>query len=320
MTDNKYLLGIDGGGSKTTAVVFDICGNFIGSAVGESINYYSNPLDVTRDNLSAILKKIEENFGIFEYESAFIGMSALNDRASEKELSAFAGGVIKARNVQMDSDLFVALEAMNRDGVCAVGICGTGSMAVARNKDGKIIHKGGFGYILGDEGSGYEISLNAVKSAVRAAEGCAENTDLLAETLDFFGAEDIFSLIDIFYDPPIERQKIAAFMPRVRKCADNGDETAIRLITESADAFSETMLSLLRETGENVPVGLWGGVFCYCDLFRNRFKSNLSKYGYGDVEVLSFPPEIGAVISALKNSSSTVNDDFLNNIRNTYKG
>ncbi len=318
MTDKKYLLGIDGGGSKTTAVVFDVCGNFIGSAVGESINYYSNPLEATRKNLSAILNEIEEKYGISEYESAFIGMSALNDRASEKELFAFADGVINAKNVQMDSDLFVALEAMNCDGVCAVGICGTGSMAVARNKEGKIIHKGGFGYILGDEGSGYEISLNAIKCAVRAAEGCGEETSLTKETLDFFGAEDIFSLIDIFYDPPIERQKIAAFMPRVRKCADSGDKTAIRLITESADAFSETVLSLLRETGEDVPVGLFGGVFCYCELFRNRFKKNLAEKGYRNVDILSFPPEIGAVTAALKNCGMTVSDEFLDNIRNTY--
>lgn len=318
MAEKRYLLGIDGGGSKTTVVVFDENGNFIASAVGESINYYSNPLEVTRNNLSVILKEIEDKYGISEFESAFIGMSALNDKASEQELSAFADGVIRAKYTQMDSDLFVALEAMNVKGACAVGICGTGSMAVARRADGKILHKGGFGYILGDEGSGYEISLNAIKAAIRAAENIDEETLLTKEMLDFFGADDIFALIDVFYNPPIERQKIASFMRRVRVCAENGDKTAQRLIFESADSFAKTMISLLKDIGEDMPVGLWGGVFCFCELFRNRFKEKLAECGYKDVDVLSFPPETGAVFAAFKNFGGSVTEEFLENVRRTY--
>ncbi|MBQ3151663.1 MAG: hypothetical protein IJB86_10515 [Clostridia bacterium] len=318
MAEKRYLLGIDGGGSKTTAVVFDESGRFIASAVGESINYYSNPLEVTRNNLSLILKEIEDKCGVKCYASAFIGMSALNDRASERELKAFADGVINADKTEMDSDLFVALESMNTEGLCAVGICGTGSMAVARNKDGKIVHKGGFGYILGDEGSGYEISLNAVKSAVRAAEGCEAPTLLTEKALSFFNVRDVYELIDIFYDPPIERQRIAAFMPCVRECAEGGDATAIRHINNSADAFSDTMIALLKETGDSVSVGLWGGVFCYCEMFRNRFIGNLKKQGYCDVSLLQFPPEIGAIFAACKDCGIEVTEEFKNNVKATY--
>ena len=128
MANREYFLGIDGGGSKTTAVVFDENGNFICSACGESINYYS----VGLENARLAMTEIINSLSVKEYTCAFIGMSALNERASAAETERFCSGVIKSELTVMDSDLFVALEAMNAQGECACIISGTGSMVVRR--------------------------------------------------------------------------------------------------------------------------------------------------------------------------------------------
>lgn len=167
MAKKRYFLGIDGGGSKTTAVVFDENGNFICRAVGESINYYSVGMGKARDAMTDIIGCLSEK----HFECAVIGMSALSERASKEETEHFCGGIIESNKIIMDSDLYVALEAMDENGECAVVISGTGSMAICRNNGGEINHAGGFGYILGDEGSGYSIGLSGIKSAIRAAEG-----------------------------------------------------------------------------------------------------------------------------------------------------
>ena len=172
MNNRKYFLGVDGGGSKTTAVVFDECGNFICKSCGESINYYS----VGLENAKLAMKDIIDELSVRSFDCAVIGMSALNERASAEETERFCSGIIESKKTIMDSDLFVALEAVDTDGECAAIISGTGSMAVYRDNSGIISHAGGWGYILGDEGSGYSIGLSGIKAAIRAAEKSAPET------------------------------------------------------------------------------------------------------------------------------------------------
>jgi N-acetylglucosamine kinase-like BadF-type ATPase len=176
MEDMRYFLGIDGGGTKTTAVVSDSAGRILCCCEGDSINYYAIGLEKARENMKKVISSIAEECGIGYFDGAFVGMSALNCRADEKELRAFTSGVIDAAKTDMDSDLYVALEALLEKGECAVAISGTGSMAIARDKKGEISCIGGWGHILGDEGSGYCIALDAIRAAIRAYEGSEPQT------------------------------------------------------------------------------------------------------------------------------------------------
>lgn len=314
MSNPSYFLGVDGGGSKTTAVVFNEKGEFICSSCGESINYYS----VGLENARLAMKNIIENLSIKNFRCAVIGMSALNERATESEAERFCKGIINSENIIMDSDLFVALEAMDVSGECAAIISGTGSMAVCRNADGSMSHTGGWGYILGDEGSGYSIGLNGIKSAIRAAEKCAPETALLSKCLDYFSIDNIYDLIDLYYEKNVSRKKTAAFAKLVSDCCENGDTVAKNIIKIEAEELSQTALGLLKGKNKDIAIGLWGGVFQNNTFFRHEFTEIMNKNGFSNVKLIDFTPEIGAIFAGYKDSGIEIVDIIKESIKNTY--
>ncbi len=313
MKENKYYLGVDGGGSKTTAVVFNEKGEFISKACGESINYYSVGIENARNAMADIISRLSQK----SFECAVIGMSALGERATDEETERFCGGIIESKKIIMDSDLFIALEAMDEDGECAVVISGTGSMAVCRNESGEISHAGGFGYILGDEGSGYSIGLNAIKSAIRAAESCTKETELTQKCLDYFSIDNIYELIDLYYNTTVSRKKTAAFAKEVMLCAENGDATALSIIESEAHQLSQTALSLLKRKKSNIPIGLWGGVFQHNIIFRNKFIAILSESGFDNVKLIDFTPEIGAIFACYRSEGIEIVDIIKDSVKST---
>ena len=93
---NIYYLGIDGGGSRTTAALADKDGNVILRATGESINFYSVGMENARNNLSDVINKIYTSIGESKFYAAFIGCSALDDEADTETVEALCGGIIDA--------------------------------------------------------------------------------------------------------------------------------------------------------------------------------------------------------------------------------
>ncbi len=312
MAEKKYYLGVDGGGSKTTAVVYDEKGCFVGKATGESINYYSVGLENARQAMADIIGLLPQKC----FDCAVIGMSALNDRASDEETERFCRDIIISNKIIMDSDLFIALEAMNCEGECAFVISGTGSMAVCRSEGGEISHAGGFGYIIGDEGSGYSIALSAIKTAIRAAESIVPPTALTESCLKYFSAETVYDLIDIFYEKTVSRKNVAAFAKEVCLCAENGDVTAHEILRNEAMLLSQTVSSLIKGKNAGIPVGLWGGIFQHNLIFRNYFCGFLSENGFSNVKLLDFTPETGAILACYRFAGAkTV--DIVENIKSS---
>ena len=316
--ERQLFLGVDGGGSKTTAVVFDETGNFVCSYVGESINYYSIGLDSARANMAQIVAEIGKTAGCESFRGAVIGMSALGEKATDEELEAFASGVIEADSIYMDSDLYIAMQALNARNECAVVISGTGSMVTARKADGEMIHAGGWGHILGDEGSGYCIGLDAIKAAIASYEGYGEKTELYEECLSFFEIDNIYDLIGLFYDKGVSRKKVAAFAVNVRVLAATDDKVSYEILESGAKKLSKTVLSLIKDFPKELPIGLWGGIFQHSQLYTGIFTQELEKEGFENVKLLSFTPEIGAVFAAYRFAGVEINEAVLENITNSY--
>ncbi len=315
MKTSKFYLGVDGGGSKTTAVVFNEKGEFICKACGESINYYSVGIENARKAMSDIIEAMPQK----SFDCAVIGMSALNERASDEEAERFCGGIIDSKKIIMDSDLYVALEAMDESGECAVVISGTGSMVLHRNSDGEIRHAGGWGYILGDEGSGYSIGLSGIRAAIRSFENCGEKSALIGECLRYFSTDNIYDLIDLYYDKTVSRKTTAAFAKNVISLAESGDKTADSIVRNEAKLLSETVISLLDGADKNIPVGLWGGIFQHNKYFCDIFTDYLQKSSLCNVKLISFTPEVGAIFACIKSDGSEVLDIIKENISATYK-
>lgn len=293
----KYYLGIDGGGTKTTAAVADEGGNIICRVAGKTLNFYAVGMAVCRKNLEAILKEIEEKYNISSFSAVFIGCSALDGKANNETISDLCGGIINAERIGMDSDTFVALKAAK--GNC-IAICGTGSMAMGEKKNGELVIKGGWGHILGDEGSAYSIALTALKRCCAIFDK-GERSPLVDEANKHFGTDNLRKIIDVIYSPEMSKDCIASFAVPVCGLAEKGEKVAEEILEKEALSFSKTVVSLVKELDAPPHLSLYGGVFenncCFKDVFSDELKKCFPEI---TIEMLSSSAEEGAVKVAME--------------------
>ena len=170
-------------------------------------------------------------------------------------------------------------------------------MAAGINSQGEIITKGGYGYILGDEGSGYRIGLDGIREAVRSLDGTGESTLLGEYLLDFAGVKAKEELVDSFYSPEKDRKTLASFSRFVSLAAEKGDSVALGILKNQAELLSLTAKALLRDMPPKPHVFLYGGVFQHCEIFRNHFIS-LMEDSAGTCALTENEPVYGACIAA----------------------
>ena len=290
----KYYLGIDGGGTRTTAAVSDENGNIRFKAVGKSINFYSVGMEKARENLKNVINDIYKNIGEIEFESAFIGCSALDNEASNETITALCDGVIRAKKIGMNSDVYVALASSGEDKCRIVAICGTGSIVTGIDENCNIKTKGGWGHIFGDEGSAYSIAVNSLKAAAMLYDE-GNITPLVKKAEEFFGVEDLRAAIDKIYSPETTKDILAGFSTKVGEIAEE-DFVAKTVIVNEAHFFSKTVLALLNEMKNCTLLSLYGGVFQNNELFRKSFIDDIKEF-HSDlkIEMLTLPPEEGAL-------------------------
>lgn len=296
MTERKiYYLGIDGGGSRTTAAVADKDGNVILRATGESINFYSVGMEAARKNLSDVINKVYASIGETKFYAAFIGCSALDDEADKETVDALCGGIIDADYLAMSSDVHVALTA---SGSNCVAICGTGSMAVGEKADGSIAVTGGWGHIIGDEGSAYSIAVKALRECCGMRDR-NERTPLIESAEEFFEVDDFRKAIDKIYSENTAKDYIARFAKNVAELSDKGCAVSKQILCDEAAAFAKTVAALLDEIGGSPMLSLYGGVFQHNAFFRDEFMKNVRIYHpHQASEILDVSPEEGAIKAA----------------------
>lgn len=270
-----YYLGIDGGGTRTTAVVTDEKGNIITKKSGRTMNFYSVGTENARKNLSDLMNEINAETEIKSFHGAFIGCSALDCEADEKTTDMLCNGIINAEKIKMHSDVYIALKSV-KDAKCpCVAICGTGSIATTEDKEGNTYVTGGWGHILGDEGSAYSITVSALKSCCILSDK-GKKTPILDSANEFFGVDDFRKAIDIIYSSDMTKDRLARFASVVGKLADEGDKTATAIIKNEADKFAVTVATLLEKVKECDVLGLYGGVFQHNRIFREKFTESVS--------------------------------------------
>lgn len=297
----KYYLGIDGGGTRTTASVCDENGTIICKACGKTINFYSVGMDIARKNLSEIIADIYKNMGEVKFKSAFIGCSALDNRADDSITRALCDGIISSEKITMDSDTYVALHSDEAFASRGVVICGTGSMVAGLDESNKLYIKGGWGHVLGDGGSAYSIALAGLKEAVNLFDENKTDEPLVKKTQSFFNTTDIRKIIDIVYNENTTKDIIADFAKEVSCEAEKGDKASCDIITDECNKLLRTVYSLLGEMKHCEILYLYGGVFKNNILFRNHFINELNKkFTSVKVDLLTIPPDVGALKLAMK--------------------
>jgi N-acetylglucosamine kinase-like BadF-type ATPase len=201
--------------------------------------------------------------------------------------------------VKVANDATLLLAAGTPDGWGLAVIAGTGSIAFAKNPGGDIDRAGGWGYLLGDEGSAYQIALGALRAVARSADGVAPPTALTERVLKFMDLPNAPEMIPTVYRRGWDRAAIATMAPMVLEVADAGDAVAQGIVRKEAEELARTAAAAVGKAKlprNGIPLALAGGVLLGNAAYREWFQSWLEYYGLRfDPVAHVTEPALGAV-------------------------
>ncbi len=307
----KHLCGIDGGGTVTSVLVCDHRGHKVSSFTAGTLNHYGVGLARVQETYREIRNRLLEETGQLP-DAVYIGSSALDDKASPEEAHEITGGVFDNSLLEVHSDVYIALLGFSLGKSGAIVVSGTGSMACGVNVAGIYTTAGGWGHTLGDEGSGYHLGLKGIQAALRGFDGIAPATQLTDKVVEFYQVGSLSGLIDLVYNPPIEKSRIAAFAPEVEKAALAGDAVAQELLDREIDWLYKLAVAISHKC-QTQKVGLHGGLVTKSATIGARLTSRLKEIGM-DVGQMRFSPEKGAVLGAFNLVGLKITDEVLMNL------
>ncbi len=303
---STHVLGIDAGGTKTVCLLADARGDIVGQGRGPGANLQAaGELAVEK----AVHAAMEEAIGETEIVPAAIALGIAGaDREDDLRLvHAMMRRICRTTRIVVVNDALIALVAGAGDGAGIVIIAGTGSIAYGRNAENRAARAGGWGHIIGDEGSGYWIGREALAAVVREADGRGPATELTGEVLARFGLTDVKGLVQVVYDRELPRASVAALGPIVQQASAAGDAVATRILERAADELTSAARSVaerLDMRGDAFRVVLAGSVFrlvpWLCDEVTRRLGEVVPR---ADVARLDREPAAGAVTLALASAA-----------------
>ena len=261
----RLFLGVDGGQSSTTLLIGDETGRVLGAGEAGPCNHAGAEDGRVRleravnQGLDAACRRAGLDAATVRFESACCGMSGGPD-----DKQAILAGLLRAQRLTVTTDAAIALYGATATGQGIAAIAGTGSIAFGRNAEGRTARAGGWGYIFGDEGSGFDIARQTVRAALRMEEGWGPPTSLRQALLDATGTRDANQAAHLFYTSEWPRSRVAMLAPLADAAAARGDAVALVILNRAAIGIA-TLVAAVRsqlwKPGDPVDVAYIGGVF-----------------------------------------------------------
>lgn len=285
---SPYYLGVDSGGSKTIAVIVDAHGQEQGRGLAGASNPNNIGLEPAMHNLRQAIERAMQAAGSqAPLHKAWLGISGFSRPADYDILYPYLHDL--ASVIYMTNDGELGLSTL--EGAIGVAIiAGTGSIVLGRNAQGKRVRAGGWGYLLGDEGSGYYVAQQALIAAVRAADGRGQPTMLLDLILQHWSISNPIDIISQVYVDS-HKAKIAQFSTHVFKAARDGDAIAAQIVQRAAQELASGARTVASQLSlASVPLALTGGLLEHESDYREQVLAYISEeYELGQVEIVSDP-------------------------------
>ena len=297
-----HVLGIDAGGTKTVCLLADERGKILSEGRGPGANL----LAAGELGVEKVLHEVMETaIGERAITPAAIclGIAGVDREDEARTVRAIMRRIGYKSRVLVVNDALIALVAGAQDAPGIVIIAGTGSIVYGRNAAGEAARAGGWGHMIGDEGSGYWIGREALAAVMRAADGRGPTTQLGSEILAHFGVDDESRLPRIVYDREQPRMSVAALGPIVERAAELGDAVATRILERAVDELvlaAGSVTSRLNMRGDLFTFFLAGGIFRVVPWLSRELPRRLEEVApRGQVQLLDEEPAVGAVWLAL---------------------
>ena len=300
---SRLFLGVDGGQSSTKALIGDETGRVVGAGSGGPCNHVGaaeGSAKLTAAVLECVGKACEQaslDPKRVEFEAACFGMSG-----GPEDKEQLLRRILRAAKFVVTHDALIALSGATAGEPGIIAIAGTGSIAFGRNASGVTARAGGWGYIFGDEGGGFDIARQAVRAALRFEEGWGPATTLRDRILQETGATSANDALHRFYTAEYSRPQIASLSRLVDDAATAGDEVSAKILSNAAQQLAMLVAAIRAQlwiTATSARIAYIGGVFRSKPLLE-RFKMLVEMEDGNQCHPPIYDPAAGALLEAYR--------------------
>ena len=248
----SYVLGIDGGGSKTVCVLMSDRREILGRGEAGSSNYQSVGIEAAKYSIESAINKAITTTDKIKIDAICLGLAGVGRSKDIEIVENIIKNIpvvsnIKPQNTIISHDALIALVGGIGNDVGIVVAAGTGSIVFGRNHRGETKRVGGWGYILGDEGGGYKIAVAGMQAALKAYDGRGISTSLVEDFQNHFGLNNVEELIEIIYRSGLSVKEIAALAPIVDNAAVLGDRVANKIFDDAVEELVKATVTVINE-------------------------------------------------------------------------
>lgn len=292
----KSCTGVDAGGTKTVAAVGD-GSREVSRALGPAGAVRPGRAMAAAGAIATTVRRALAGAGLLRTDVLVVGASGVGRDEERQALRDALRIESLAERLVVTTDIEIALEAAFGPGSGVVLLAGTGSFAVARLADGRIVRQGGYGWQMGDEGSAYALGRSALHAAGRAHDGRGQSTSLQPALLAATRAGDFDGLVR--WSVSAGPAEVAALAPVVLAEADRGDQVADAILEEAGAALTSLAAALAGRfpEGDTVPLALAGGLVEQ-QSFRRKLETRLAGLPRVAVRAGALDPVQGALAIA----------------------
>nr|WP_026266490.1 BadF/BadG/BcrA/BcrD ATPase family protein [Arthrobacter sp. 131MFCol6.1] len=283
------VIGLDIGGTKTRGVRFEDGAPVADESVGSS-----NVQNVSPEEAAVNLAELFARIGGGDVAQVYAGAGGIDTDDDAAALAALIAPHVPGARITVVHDSRLLLAAGGASTGVAV-IAGTGSAAWGKNGRGEEARAGGWGYLLGDEGSGYWLGREAVRHSLRRMNQGLEPDELSTALLASCGVDDPNKLIAMFHSPETGRRFWAQQARLVVEAADAGHAPSLALMDQAGRDLADLAAQTVRQLGIEGPVILGGGLGMNVPRLQDSFRGALAAAGITDVRVLAQEPVFGVL-------------------------
>lgn len=266
-----YIIGVDGGGTKTLALL----GNPDGTVLARGVNGPSNPnavgFEAACSALEHAIRMARKDYP-GQISALCLGLAGAGRKEDIERFQNWAVHQFPGTAVRVVSDAEVLLTTGTMSGPALALICGTGSIVYGRTVTGELIRAGGWGYLFGDEGSGYAIGIAALRAVMQAYDERAPKTLLSELILARYGLSTPPELVHKIYGAASPRFEVATLSNLVEQGAERCDSAAISILEEAAQTLARTVAVIYAKLGISpVPLVITGGTILHGRYLKQAF-------------------------------------------------
>lgn len=314
MASKQLVIGMDGGGTKTAAELCDGSGNLLAAATGGPSNFQVIGVEAAARTIMDLVETCCHSVGCAPegLDSVVAGLTGAGRPGDQERMrQALVAEASRRgrplRRASIDSDARIALEGAMGGQPGVIVIAGTGSIVFGKDASGCVHRSGGWGRIVGDEGSGYAIGRELFRAVAASIDDRSVRTILPRLLKDSFGLGTQEAIITAIYR---ENFDVASVAPVVMDAARKRDPVARRILSSAArdliSVISPVVAKIRGRSRQDVPVAFIGGLLTSKNFYSTQVRTLLQRSVPGArVRPAKAPPVHGAVLLALAHLSHT---------------